>query len=61
VSADWKYRHAGLMALSAIGEGCHQQMEAILNEIVSFLLLFCQDPVSSFNQSNAFIYNIRAI
>lgn len=34
------------MALSAIGEGCHQQMEAILNEIVSFVLLFCQDPVS---------------
>ena len=46
-TADWKYRHAGLMALSAIGEGCHQQMEAILNEIVSFVLLFCQDPVSS--------------
>ncbi|KAG7268938.1 hypothetical protein CRUP_002934 [Coryphaenoides rupestris] len=41
---DWKYRHAGLMALSAIGEGCHQQMEAILNEIVSFVLLFCSDP-----------------
>lgn len=45
LSADWKYRHAGLMALSAIGEGCHQQMEAILSEIVSFVLLFCQDPV----------------
>ncbi len=43
--ADWKYRHAGLMALSAIGEGCHQQMEAILQEIVSFVLLFCSDPV----------------
>uniref|UniRef100_A0A7N8XCL0 Importin-5 n=1 Tax=Mastacembelus armatus TaxID=205130 RepID=A0A7N8XCL0_9TELE len=41
---DWKYRHAGLMALSAIGEGCHQQMEAILQEIVSFVLLFCSDP-----------------
>uniref|UniRef100_A0A8C5BKH7 TOG domain-containing protein n=1 Tax=Gadus morhua TaxID=8049 RepID=A0A8C5BKH7_GADMO len=41
---DWKYRHAGLMALSAIGEGCHQQMEAILSEIVSFVLLFCSDP-----------------
>uniref|UniRef100_A0AAY5F0B9 TOG domain-containing protein n=1 Tax=Electrophorus electricus TaxID=8005 RepID=A0AAY5F0B9_ELEEL len=41
---DWRYRHAGLMALSAIGEGCHQQMESILNEIVSFVLLFCQDP-----------------
>lgn len=34
------------MALSAIGEGCHQQMEAILQEIVSFVLLFCSDPVS---------------
>lgn len=45
--ADWKYRHAGLMALSAIGEGCHQQMEAILQEIVSFVLLFCSDPVRS--------------
>lgn len=41
---DWKYRHAGLMALSAIGEGCHQQMEAILQEIVSFVILFCSDP-----------------
>ncbi|XP_040281224.1 importin-5 [Bufo bufo] len=41
---DWKYRHAGLMALSAIGEGCHQQMEGILNEMVNFVLLFLQDP-----------------
>ncbi|XP_069061286.1 importin-5 [Pleurodeles waltl] len=40
---DWKYRHAGLMALSAIGEGCHQQMEGILSEIVNFVLLFLQD------------------
>lgn len=44
-AADWKYRHAGLMALSAIGEGCHQQMEAILQEIVSYVLLFCSDFV----------------
>uniref|UniRef100_A0A4W3GRT8 Karyopherin (importin) beta 3 n=1 Tax=Callorhinchus milii TaxID=7868 RepID=A0A4W3GRT8_CALMI len=41
---EWKYRHAGLMALSAIGEGCHQQMEGILNEIVNFVLMFLQDP-----------------
>lgn len=47
-AADWKYRHAGLMALSAIGEGCHQQMEGILNEIVNLVLLFLQDPVSFF-------------
>ncbi|XP_061745785.1 importin-5 [Nerophis ophidion] len=43
-NTDWKYRHAGLMALSAIGEGCHQQMEATLNEIVGVVLLFCADP-----------------
>lgn len=35
------------MALSAIGEGCHQQMEAILQEIVSFVLLFCNDQVGN--------------
>ncbi|XP_077408613.1 importin-5 [Vanacampus margaritifer] len=43
-NTDWKYRHAGLMALSAIGEGCHQQMEAILNETVISVLHFCADP-----------------
>uniref|UniRef100_A0A2K5IQZ2 Ran-binding protein 6 n=2 Tax=Colobinae TaxID=9569 RepID=A0A2K5IQZ2_COLAP len=43
-SPDWKYRHAGLMALSAIGEGCHQQMESILDETVNSVLLFLQDP-----------------
>ncbi|KAF7252792.1 Importin-5 [Varanus komodoensis] len=42
---DWKCRHAGLMALSAIGEGCHQQMEGILNEIVNLVLLFLRDTV----------------
>lgn len=45
LAADWKYRHAGLMALSAIGEGCHQQMEAILEEIVKSVLDFCSDAV----------------
>lgn len=33
------------MALSAIGEGCHQQMEAILHEIVKFVLQYCKDLV----------------
>ncbi|CAF4725860.1 unnamed protein product, partial [Rotaria sp. Silwood2] len=23
---DWRYRHAGLMAISATGEGCHKEM-----------------------------------
>lgn len=43
-SHDWKCRHAGLMALSAIGEGCHQQMEPILDETVNSVLHFLQDP-----------------
>lgn len=31
---DWRYRHAALMAISAIGEGCHKQMVPILDEIM---------------------------
>ncbi|KAG9329037.1 hypothetical protein JZ751_008339 [Albula glossodonta] len=51
-------KHTSIVSQSVAGEsaldriacglggkiGCHQQMEAILNEIVSFVLLFCQDP-----------------
>lgn len=40
---DWRYRHAGLMAISAIGEGCYKQMEAVINEIVSTVLPFLTD------------------
>jgi hypothetical protein len=47
ISADWKYRHAALMAISAAGEGCHKQMEAILENIVDAALPFLQDAVSS--------------
>lgn len=44
-SHDWKQRHAALMALSAIGEGCHKQMETILPEIMDGgVLRFLQDP-----------------
>ncbi|XP_033100992.1 importin-5-like [Anneissia japonica] len=41
---NWKYRHAGLMAISAVGEGCHTQMEAVLNTIVDSVLPFLGDP-----------------
>lgn len=34
-SPDWKQRHAALMALSAIGEGCHKQMEGMLPQIMN--------------------------
>ncbi|XP_060518606.1 importin-5 [Cylas formicarius] len=33
-SPDWKQRHAALMAISAIGEGCLKQMEPMLPQIM---------------------------
>lgn len=44
-SADWRHRHAALMAISACGEGCHQQMENVLASIVEAIIPFLQDPV----------------
>ncbi|KAI4464528.1 importin beta [Holotrichia oblita] len=50
-NADWKQRHAALMALSAIGEGCNKQMESTLNQIMDGVpgvmdgvLRYLQDP-----------------
>lgn len=34
-SDQWKCRHAALMAISAVGEGCHKQMEAMLPQVGS--------------------------
>ena len=45
LSADWRYRHAALMAISACGEGCHQQMENVLSSIVEAIIPFLQDSV----------------
>ena len=44
--ADWKFRHAALMAISATGEGCHKQMESYLPEIMNGVINFINDPVS---------------
>ncbi|XP_077987293.1 importin-5-like [Glandiceps talaboti] len=43
-NTDWRFRHAALMAISAIGEGCHRYMEAVLPSIVDTVLPFIQDP-----------------
>ncbi|XP_031831169.1 karyopherin beta 3 isoform X1 [Nomia melanderi] len=43
-NSDWKYRHAALMAISAVGEGCHKQMEAILPQIMDGVIQYLQDP-----------------
>ena len=42
--ADWKYRHAALMAISATGEGCHKQMEAYLPQIMDTVMNYINDP-----------------
>lgn len=41
---DWKYRHAALMAVSAIAEGCAKQMEPLLASVVDSILPFLEDP-----------------
>ncbi|XP_078038874.1 karyopherin beta 3 [Augochlora pura] len=43
-NSDWKYRHAALMAISAVGEGCHKQMEAIVPQIMEGVIEYLQDP-----------------
>jgi len=40
---DWRYRHAGLMAISATGEGCHKEMLALLDDLVNGILVFLKD------------------
>lgn len=35
------------MAISAVGEGCHKQMEAILGQIMEGIIHYLQDPVST--------------
>ncbi|KAK4879979.1 hypothetical protein RN001_008125 [Aquatica leii] len=50
-SNDWKQRHAALMALGAVGEGCQKQMEDMLPQIMNGvpgvmdgILRYLQDP-----------------
>lgn len=42
--ADWRYRHAALMAISAVGEGCYKQMEGMLPQIMDGVLQYLSDP-----------------
>ncbi|KAI5693864.1 hypothetical protein M8J75_006971 [Diaphorina citri] len=41
---DWKYRHAALMAISSVGEGCHKQMEVMLDSVTEGVLRYITDP-----------------
>lgn len=40
------FRHAALMAISAVGEGCHKQMEVLLPQIMDLVIRHLQDSVS---------------
>lgn len=48
------FRHAALMAISAIGEGCHKQMESLLPQIMDGVIQYLQDPVSITNMFHDF-------
>lgn len=41
---NWKNRHAGVMGLSTVGEGCKRQMEPMIEQIVDSVVPFLQDP-----------------
>lgn len=43
LDSDWKKRHAGLMGLSTIGEGCQRSMEPMIVEIVNTITPFLHD------------------
>lgn len=43
-SSDFKVRVAALMALSAVGEGCHAQMSPLLTSLVDGVVPFLKDP-----------------
>ncbi|CAD5228158.1 unnamed protein product [Bursaphelenchus okinawaensis] len=42
---DWRYRHAAIMGLSTMGEGCRRQMEPLISQIIHDMVIPCiQDP-----------------
>ncbi|VDN60043.1 unnamed protein product [Dracunculus medinensis] len=41
---NWKNRHAAIMGLSTVGEGCKRQMEPMIVDIVDNILPFINDP-----------------
>jgi len=41
---DWKYRHAALMTISAIGEGCAKVLERELDKILALIVQHLNDP-----------------
>lgn len=44
MSSNWRDRHAALMAISAISEGCHDLMEGELDKVLNLVVPALQDP-----------------
>ncbi|RWS30151.1 importin-5-like protein [Leptotrombidium deliense] len=42
-NGDWKHRYAAMMAISAVGEGCHDQMLPLLMQIVDGIIPYLSD------------------
>lgn len=42
--ASWQHRHAALLAISQIGEGCQRQIEAKLGQVIAMALSRFRDP-----------------
>ena len=42
-SSNWQQRYAGVTTVSAIAEGCHQQMAKVLPDVLKQILIFCGD------------------
>ncbi|RWS08235.1 importin-5-like protein [Dinothrombium tinctorium] len=43
-NADWRHRYAAMMAISAAGEGCREQMLPLLSQIVDGIIPYLSDP-----------------
>ncbi|KAI0983856.1 hypothetical protein GJ496_008474 [Pomphorhynchus laevis] len=43
-SDHWKQKSAGLLAISAIGEGMHSQMQSMLTQLIDGIIIFLKDP-----------------
>eukprot|EP00735_Rhodelphis_limneticus_P008844 TRINITY_DN2321_c0_g1::TRINITY_DN2321_c0_g1_i1::g.20738::m.20738 TRINITY_DN2321_c0_g1::TRINITY_DN2321_c0_g1_i1::g.20738 ORF type:complete len:1078 (+),score=394.95,sp/Q8BKC5/IPO5_MOUSE/35.22/0.0,HEAT/PF02985.17/3.9e+03,HEAT/PF02985.17/7.7,HEAT/PF02985.17/2.6e+03,HEAT/PF02985.17/4.8e+03,HEAT/PF02985.17/0.24,HEAT/PF02985.17/6e-06,HEAT/PF02985.17/0.067,HEAT/PF02985.17/3.5e+02,HEAT/PF02985.17/1.7,HEAT/PF02985.17/0.053,HEAT/PF02985.17/6e+02,HEAT_2/PF13646.1/1.2e+02,HEAT_2/PF13646.1/14,HEAT_2/PF13646. len=41
---DWRYRHAALITISQIGEGCLQEMQPLLGTLIGTILSHFNDP-----------------
>lgn len=47
---EWQQRYAALISISSVAEGCEKQMIPVLSDVITSILPYCQDSVSSIIQ-----------